>query len=387
MTILFYILLAFIVYGILCAAFNYFTEPKLETKKVTSQTELVSILIPARNEEKNIENILLSAINQSYKNTEIIVLDDKSTDSTSEKVLGLIKKYPHKNLKLYKGAELPDGWVGKCWACQNLSEKASGGYLLFVDADVVLSKNAVESAIAEMQKNKLDAMTVFPTQILKTLPEKIFVGAFLDWLLVSLLPIWLSNKLFVPSLTAANGQFFLFTRKTYNDIGGHERVFSSIGEDGDLARVLKTEEKKIWIYLGNNNVFCRMYSNWNECVKGLSKNYYILSKMANLALFIGLNTIFFSVLILPFILVFFDLRFLILILLIFIQRIFQSLTVSKSPFENIFLHIPQLLALVLIAPRSYIVYKTKKIEWKGRTLEHKRIEVENKPIFSFKMEK
>lgn len=387
MTILFYILLAFIVYGILCAAFNYFTEPKLGFRKTSIQTDLVSILIPARNEEKNIENILLSAINQSYKNTEIIVLDDKSTDSTSEKVLGLIKKYPQKNIKVYKGTELPDGWVGKCWACQNLSEKANGEYLLFVDADVILRKNAVESAIAEMQKNNLDAMTVFPTQILKTLPEKIFVGAFLDWLLVSLLPIWLSNKLFVPSLTAANGQFFLFTRKAYDDIGGHERVFSSIGEDGDLARVLKTEEKKIWIYLGNKQVFCRMYTSWNECVKGLSKNYYILSKMANLALFIGLNTIFFSVLILPFILAFFDLRFLILILLILVQRVFQSLTVSKSPFENIFLHIPQLLALVLIAPRSYIVYKTKKIEWKGRTLEHKRIEVETKPIFSFKMEK
>jgi len=107
---------------------------------------LISILIPARNEEKNIKDCLISLAKQNYSNIEILVLDDDSSDDTASIIKNISKKF--KNIRLIKGKPLKDGWTGKNYACHQLYRKSKGEYLFFTDADTVHRDDSVESAIS-----------------------------------------------------------------------------------------------------------------------------------------------------------------------------------------------------------------------------------------------
>ena len=136
---------------LIVTAYNYFTAPRMNKPKIFSdQQAKVSILIPARNEENNIENCLNSVFNSDYNNYEVKVLNDLSTDLTEQKVKAFQLKY--RNLELLQGKELPDGWTGKNWACNQLAEKARGEFLLFLDADVIINPKAVQYSVAEIKE-------------------------------------------------------------------------------------------------------------------------------------------------------------------------------------------------------------------------------------------
>jgi chlorobactene glucosyltransferase len=357
-----------IIFGIVI--YNFFTAPKLQIKEGIKNQKLVSVLIPARNEEKNIQDLLLSTINQTYENIEIIVADDQSTDNTKELVYEIMRLYPEKNIRLYENDYLPKGWNGKCWACHNLSLEAHGDFLLFIDADVKLNKYAIESAVYELEKRKIDILTVFPTQITNTLSEKIFVGAFMDWTLISLLPIKLSNNMFNKDLVAVNGQFLLFSKNAYDSIGGHISVKGSVVEDYSFGVIAKENKLKLHTFLGDKLIYCRMYKNFNECVKGFTKNYYILSRTRNVFAFIILNLLFVFAFLLPFILSFVFYPFAIVVLTIVAQRIFEAKTRNKSSILNILLHPFQMIVFLLVAPKSYFSFTKKQIEWSGRQYAH-----------------
>ncbi|MDP3442140.1 MAG: glycosyltransferase family A protein, partial [Ignavibacteria bacterium] len=116
--------------------YNYITNPVFVEKDECTESPKVSILIPMRNEENNIGECLNSVLDQSYNNYEVIVLDDNSEDSSAAKVNTIIND--KNKLSLLQGAPLQAGWLGKNWACHQLSQKASGNYLLFIDADVTI---------------------------------------------------------------------------------------------------------------------------------------------------------------------------------------------------------------------------------------------------------
>ena len=105
---------------------------------------LVSILVPARNEESGIRTCISSLINQDYDNLEILVLDDNSSDMTVEIIQSLAGS--NKRLKLIHGSPLPPGWIGKNWACQQLTSIAAGNRFIFIDADTILSRNTVSKS-------------------------------------------------------------------------------------------------------------------------------------------------------------------------------------------------------------------------------------------------
>lgn len=339
---------------------NLFTAPELKKAKTTSD-DLVSILIPARNEEKNISNIVSDCLNQTYKRIEIIVLDDHSIDNTKN----ILEKFSDK-IQIIDGLDLPENWLGKNWACHQLSQKAKGKYLLFVDADVILDEFAVESAVTIFNQKKVKMLSVFPTQIMKSFSEYLIVP-LMNWLLLSFLPLTLVYKSKNKSFVAANGQFILWEKEYYNSIGGHQVVKNMPVEDMEFARIVKSSNQKMITLLGGKMVFCRMYSSLNQAINGFAKNFYPGFKI-NPIVFIIFMSLTVASLLLPF---FYWKDFLIsiyLIAIILLSRVFISIKSRQNIFINLILHIFQMIFVIVEAVISVYRFHSKKLIWKGRRI-------------------
>jgi len=345
--------------------YNFFTAPKLVDKKYIPDREpKVSVLIPVRNEESNIGNCLDSIFQSSYRNYEVKVLDDFSTDSTIDKIKISQKRY--ENLELVQGEQLPDGWSGKNWACHQLAARSNGEYLLFLDADIFINNAAIKSAVAEFQSKKVKMLSIFPTQKIKSWGEWLIVP-LMDWLLLTFLPLNSVYKASHASLAAANGQFILFDKESYLSFGGHEKIKSKVVEDMEFARGFKQDGCKVITFLGNNLVNCRMYRNFNEALNGFSKNFYPGFNISGTAFFL-LILLLFTLFILPFFLIYFDILFTAIAGLIFTERIFISSLSKQNLLKNIILFLPQIFMLIIIGIKSLIDNKRKKVTWKGRNI-------------------
>ena len=229
---------------------------------------LVSILVPARNEAKNIRRCLLSLSKQDYTNIEILVLDDNSNDGTSVIVEDFVKK--DSRVKLIIGKPLKSGWIGKSYACQQLSKYAKGNYFVFTDADTLHFKNSISSAIGCLIKNNLDALSAIPKQIMASFHERIVV-TWVHFGILNLLPLFLIKKSKNPLFSTANGQFLLFRREVYEKIGGHESIKTKILEDIHISKQVKKHGYKFMIFDGSKNIYCRMYRSFGKLIKGFSK--------------------------------------------------------------------------------------------------------------------
>lgn len=345
--------------------FNYFTAPKMGNITVALKTTpLISVLIPARNEERSIERTIQSIINQSYKNIEIIVLNDFSTDNTKNIVQKLMKQ--NNNIKLIDSSPLPEGWLGKNWACNQLANTANGEYLLFIDADVYLGNNAISYSIETMEKYKLNMLSCFPTQIENTFGEKLIVP-LMNWLLLSFLPLKKvyssKNKLFV----AANGQYIMFEKNTYSKLGTHAAVNNKVVEDMEFARLVKRNKMNMMTLLGNNQVNCNMYSGFSSSILGFTKNYYAGFNTSTFN-FILLQVFLFIVFVLPFGLVFSNYLFLYNVIIILLIRVVLTTLTKENYLINVFLHPLQLLLMGFIGLKSVVSFNKKRILWKGRTI-------------------
>lgn len=363
-TILF-LSLVFTITTFFISLINYlFSQTLKNSVDACSYNPLVSILIPMRNEEMNISRLLDSIYNQTYKHIEIIVLDDNSNDNSYEIASGYANKIP--NFKVIKGDELPKDWLGKNWACHQLSLQAKGELLLFVDADVEFKPNALTSLLILMVKYKLNALSVFPTQIFSSLGEKLVVP-LMNWILISFLPLILVRKSKFKSLVAANGQVLLFHRNTYSQIGGHQSVKDQPVEDMELARKIKNLKMRIGTFLGGELIFCRMYDGFRSSIDGFSKNFY---KGFKLHWIVFLPFVFLVSLtnISPFFLMFWNSYFVLPAILILLNRIYVSTLSRQSVIENLLLHIPQFAVFLFVGFLSVYRTKSKKNKWKGRQI-------------------
>lgn len=347
--------------------FSNFT--KLNNRKKKNQINFqdkISILIPVRNEEAKISNLLESLINQTYKNIDIHILDDNSEDNTYE----IIQKYHEKydNIKVYKGEELPDGWLGKNWACQQLSQKANSDILLFLDADLILNSQAIELLMIKYKSSNVGLLSVFPTQITLTIGEKLIVP-LMNYILLAMLPLTLVYKSKLKSFIAANGQLMLWRKSTYEKIGGHYSVKGHVVEDIELAKLVKKNNDKVITLLGGNYVFCRMYEGFKQSLSGFSKNFYKgfnLPSVIFLSIFslIGLINLF------PFVQFIYSQNLFsqIMILLIIFTRINISLLSNQNIIVNLLLHPFQFILLIVLAFSSVIKTKFGLNLWKGRKI-------------------
>lgn len=356
----------------LITLYNLLTAPKINienknTYKSTNKELFVSILIPARNEEKNIEKALLSSINQTYQNLEIIVLDDKSIDRTSFLVNNIIKKYKNKNIKLIQGTTLPNNWNGKSWACFNLYKECKGDYILFIDADVYLDKHAIELAIQKMINSKLDLLTIIPNQISLNIGEKFLINIFMEWFVTTFLPIKLSNVLNQNPFTAACGQFMLFKRSSYEIINGHACVGKNIVEEREIAIKLREKKLKVSLFLTNDLIYCKMYENYKMAFNGFSNTFFAGSKLHS-SLFIIFITLIYIAYITPVILFVFNKYFLLSFFLILIQGFIQSLIFKKDFLINILFYPIKITLFFYTSITSCIKTLQGKIIWKDRII-------------------
>lgn len=362
LTILAYITLVFFGTRFLVALANVLFSPVLKRQKQQGEP-LVSVLIPARNEEQNIGNILSDLQKQNYQNIQVIVFNDQSADRTAEIVETFAKT--DKRFQLINSQGLPEGWLGKTHACHQLSQKASGDYFLFLDADVRLESGLIESALAQMQKHMLKLLSIFPKQEMKSLAEKITVPV-MNSILLSLLPMVLTRESTRPSLAAANGQFMLFEKKTYTKLQPHKQVKNLLVEDILIARLYKTNRLKMQCMTGNETIRCRMYQNLTDALHGFSRSVAEFFGGSHLATFlywlIGTFGIFAIVSELPAFFTFITLALMTGIIL------FVSVSSRQAFWQNLLFALPRQLLLGVIAFLSFRNKKLKKTQWKGRNI-------------------
>ena len=290
-----YIALAFLAMRVAVALVNLLSRPYLglssDRLAPEGQCPKVSVLIPARNEEENLLSTLESLLGLDYPNLEVIVLDDNSSDGTYRIARDFAST--DDRFEIVRGRPLPEGWLGKNWACNQLAHAASGEYLLFIDADVTLETGAIEAGLVEMEAHSLSLLSVFPDQIMVSQGEKLVVPV-MHYLLLSLLPLKMVTASKNPAFAAANGQYMLFRAADYYQNPWHERVKTEIVEDIEIMKQVKKSGLKGRVLLGNRLVKCRMYHNFDQGWKGFSKNLLAGFNHSIIGLFIYLFLVVFA---------------------------------------------------------------------------------------------
>ena len=336
---------------------------KFRFKSQTNPEIPVSVMIPARNEEKNIGNILNDLLKQDYTNIEIMVFDDQSDDRTA----GMVDEFSKKDnrIVLMKSEGLPVGWIGKNYACHTMASVAKGTYYLFLDADVRISINLIKNTVLYAEKYKTGLLSLFPKQILLSPAEWITVPV-MNYILLSLLPLVFVRKSSYVSLAAANGQFMLFDSHVYNKYRPHEKFRKNMVEDIQTARYLKRNKVSIACFAGNHSVMCRMYCSFKEAVSGFSKN--IVTYFGNSFLLALLFWIFTSF---GFLVIIFGLSFSVFLLYIvslLTIRIIVSYISEQNVFRNLLYFIPQQLVMGIFIYKALINKLKKQYNWKERII-------------------
>ncbi len=261
----------------LLAVLNALTFPRLRVPPPaapplihpSAQTPLVSVLIPARDEARVIAATVRALRAQSYTPFEVIILDDHSSDGTRAIAEAAAQGDPR--FRVIAGQPLLDTWLGKNWACHQLSQIANGRVLVFSDADVQWTPDALKALVAMLQTTQADLLTVWPTQITVSRAERLVVP-LIALAILGYLPAVLVHKTRYASLAAANGQCLAFRRSAYNSVGGHIAVRGSIVEDIAFARLIKAKGLHLRMADGAGLIACRMYQNWREVRDGFAKN-------------------------------------------------------------------------------------------------------------------
>lgn len=231
-------------------------------------TPLVSILIPARDEERAIGRCVAGALSQDYPATEVLVVDDGSTDGTGAILAGL----DDPRLRTLRGRPLRGGWTGKCNACQQLGEAASGEWLLFLDADTAPQPALVRALLTHAEDRGLDLVTVFPLLELGSFWERAVLPPFLA-LIAAVFPFERLERPDVrPEEVLANGQCILVRRAAYVAVGGHGAVRDEVLEDVRLAQAIRRAGYRVGGGEALAHLRVRMYTSGREVVAGLTKN-------------------------------------------------------------------------------------------------------------------
>ena len=247
------------------------TNPPLRpiTQSSAALHDKVSVIVPARNEEKNIARCLFHLMKQNYPNLEIITVDDRSEDRTGHLVenFKMLSGFPFKTVRIDK---LPPGWTGKNHAMFVGSKAATGDWLLFTDADTTHQKESVRTALTAAIEQKIDLLTLAPETECRSFWEKT-----VQPLAVSSLALWFDKAV------VANGQFILIRRKVYETIGGNESVQTEVVEDVALAKKVKAAGYTLKFLNGTRLYSTRMYSSLLEIKTGWTRIFtYLFNKNA-----------------------------------------------------------------------------------------------------------
>jgi chlorobactene glucosyltransferase len=233
----------------------------------------VSIVVPARDEERSIERCVQSLLAQRAADFEVIVVDDRSTDRTREILERLARS--DSRLRVIDGAHLPAGWVGKPWALHQGAAAAQGEWLLFTDADSVHAPNSVASTLGFALAQHVDAVSTITLQELGTLSERAILPSILGLVFFSQGNFRQLNDPGQTRRALANGQYIFVSRRAYDALGGHAALRGEIVEDVEFARRFKADGRyRLMMAAGEHLASVRMYHSFREIWNGFTKNIY-----------------------------------------------------------------------------------------------------------------
>ncbi len=229
---------------------------------------VVSVIIPARNEEMNLRACLESITSQAGIPLEIVVVDDHSSDRTSE----IARSFA--GVRVLQAPELRSGWTGKNNAVAAGAAVAIGEWLLFTDADTVHLPGSLAASVEEARREKADLLSYSPEQVVGTFREKAVMPVIFAELAGTFRPEEISDA--ASPAAAANGQYILVRRLVYNAVGGHAAIGGELLEDVALARAVKKAGFRIFFRYGGDRVRTRMYRNFDQLREGWTKNLVLL---------------------------------------------------------------------------------------------------------------
>ena len=263
------------VFGIVCYAtsmafINAVIWPRLGPGRLDDPGS-VSVLIPARNEEDNLPECLDRVLEQGAEVLEVCIYNDHSTDETGM----VIANYAEKDLRIRTIApkDLPEGWCGKPFACWQLAQASRGNWLVFIDADARLERDAIERMVAECRRRELTFLSCWPNLSLGGFWERLLMP-MLNFLVFTMFPthfsLWSNSRVF----GLAHGACICVRRGAYFRVGGHEAVWNSIFEDVELARHWREQGERGLCLDGFDVVSVRMYDSFEAIWRGFQKNFF-----------------------------------------------------------------------------------------------------------------
>lgn len=245
----------------------------------------VSVVIPARNESRNIERCARSVLAAAYPAFEVIVVDDHSTDGTGDIAKRIARD--DARLRVVDAPPLPEGWFGKQWACATGARESSGELLLFTDADTRHSPDLLPRAVNAMRARGAELLSIAGNQEMHSFWERIIQPQ-----MFALLSIRYGGSEHVsnakrPVDAIANGQFILVRRDSYEAIGGHAAVRDRVAEDMAMAQTFVAAHRRIALYTATDQLSTHMYASLSELIAGWGKNIYAGGRMAALGGSVG----------------------------------------------------------------------------------------------------
>jgi len=261
----------FILAMLVMAVINMLNLKNLNDYKKLCIFPRISLLIPARDEEKQISPCVKSLLAQDYPDFQVIVLDDNSEDRTGEILEELGRS--DSRLKVIRGKPLPPDWLGKHWACHQLYLASDGDLILFTDADTVHSADTLRRSVSAMLEEKAGMISIMPRHILISWAEKLIMPIFAlgVFAVVPLRARFRPKKI---SVLSSSGKLMMFRRRSYEICGGFEAIRQNVLDDLQLPQRIMAAGLRYRVFDGTNNVACRMYHNFKEIHQGLAKNMF-----------------------------------------------------------------------------------------------------------------
>jgi glycosyltransferase involved in cell wall biosynthesis len=230
----------------------------------------ISVIVAARNEARNIEQALRSVLAQDYRNLEFIVVDDRSTDETGRILDQMTRSDPR--LHVVHVTDLPSGWLGKNHALHFGAEQATGEWLLFTDADVVMEPSVISRAVSHALREHLDHLAIGPRIKMPGTLLNMFAGAFLIFFGLYAKP-WKARDPKSPRHIGI-GAFNLVRADAYRAIAGHRAIAMRPDDDMKLGKLLKKHGFHQDLVLSDGLITVEWYSSVGELVRGLEKNTF-----------------------------------------------------------------------------------------------------------------
>jgi chlorobactene glucosyltransferase len=232
----------------------------------------VSVVIPARNEARNIERCLRSVLSNNYPGYEVVVIDDQSSDGTGDIARSIAAADPR--ARVIETGSPPEGWFGKQWACETGARSTRGDILLFADADTVHSSDLITRAVKMMLHRNADLFSVVGKQELGSFWEKLIQPLVFGMMAVRYGGTEsITNSRFIKS-KIANGQCLFVRRSSYEELGGHSLVRSHVADDMMMAQRFFARGKRVAAAEGIDQLSTRMYTSFGELVRGWGKNVF-----------------------------------------------------------------------------------------------------------------